>query len=484
MSAREPFLLLREVEVGGSIVDVRLEGGRVVELAPALEPRAGSHVIDGRGGALLPGLHDHHLHLLSLAAALESVVCGPPAVQHEAELRGALEDAARRAAPGWVRGVGYHESVTGVLSRERIDAWVADVPVRIQHRSGAVWMLNSAAIAALGLQRAPDREGVERDSRGRPTGRLFRMDAWLRERLGAEHPPDLAAVGALLARRGVTGVTDATPDTGRGARSLVAEATRRGLLRQRVHWMGAEAEPGPSDALRRGPVKILLDDARLPSPEALAKRIAGARARNVAFHCVTRAELVVALAALGEAGALAGDRIEHASVAPPDLVAQIRDLGLTVVTQPNFVWERGDVYLEEVAPGDRPWLYRCRGFEAAGVPLGAGTDAPFGEADPWRAMRAAVERRTRCGRELGAAEAVSPERALALFTTPASAPGGEPRAVAVGIAADLCLLRVPWRIARQRLSSDQVSATIVGGEVVWRAGEESSPSRRELTPSG
>ena len=44
--------------------------------------------------------------------------------------------------------------------------------------TGALWMLNSAGVRALGLERAPEAR----------TGRLFRSDAWLRDRIGGELP--------------------------------------------------------------------------------------------------------------------------------------------------------------------------------------------------------------------------------------------------------------------------------------------------------
>src|SRR5215470_4478406 len=177
-------LLIRDAEVAGVRCDVRLAAGRVAALGAGLAPASGERVLEARGGALLPGLHDHHLHLLAWAAALGSVRCGPPEVRDEPALAAALRAAAR--AGGFVRGVGYHECVAGELERGRLDAWLADVPLRIQHRSGALWMLNSAACRRLGLDGRAMPEGVERDARGRATGRLFRLDAWLRERLGAE----------------------------------------------------------------------------------------------------------------------------------------------------------------------------------------------------------------------------------------------------------------------------------------------------------
>jgi predicted amidohydrolase YtcJ len=187
----------------------------------------------------------------------------------------------------------------------------------------------------------------------------------------------------------------------------------------------------------------------------------------VAIHCVTRSELVLATAALAAAGCREGDRVEHAAVAPPDAVELLAKLPVTVVTQPGFIRERGDAYAVDVEARERPWLYRCRGFLDASVPLGGGTDAPFGDPDPWLAIRAAVDRLTEGGLRLGGDEALTPERALALFTSPAVAPGAPPRKVEVGAVADLCLLDRPWSAARTELSSAMIAATIRDASIIW-----------------
>ena len=128
------------------------------------------------------------------------------------------------------------------------------------------------------------------------------------------------------------------------------------------------------------------------------------------MHCVTRAELIVALAAWDEVGAEPGDRIEHGAVIPVELIAGLRARGLVVVTQPSFVAARGDQYLADVDPGDRAHLWRCGSLLAAGVGVAAGTDAPFGDANPWRAIAAARDRTTPSGVVLGAGRA-DPRRA-------------------------------------------------------------------------
>ena len=126
------------------ITDVRITGGLVAERAPGLRAVPGEADIDAAGGALLPGLHDHHIHLRALAAARASVPAGPPQVRTAAELRAML----RRADAGlpvgaWLRCVGYHESVAGELDRWALDGMLAHRPVRVQHRTGALWVVLS-----------------------------------------------------------------------------------------------------------------------------------------------------------------------------------------------------------------------------------------------------------------------------------------------------------------------------------------------------
>lgn len=467
-------MLIRRAEIdGASPIDVRISSGRIHELGLELATQPGEPVLEAAGGALLPGLHDHHLHLFALAASLSSLSCGPPAVRDLPALAKALAQVP--ASGEWIRGVGYHESVAGELDRRALDRLVPERPLRIQHRSGALWMLNSPGVDRLGLDRGVDAPGVERGAEGRATGRLFRLDAWLRERLEPSALPGLGAVGEALAGFGVTGVTDATPGNGPAELRALVEAVDRGELRQRVLVMGAPGLPEPVHAgVERGAVKLRLDESALPAFDELVRSVEEAHGggRPVAIHCVTRAELVLALGALRAAGARSGDRIEHAAVTPPEVMALLAELRLRVVTQPGFVRERGDAYATSVEAADLPWLHRCSGFVAASVPLAAGTDAPFGDPDPWRAMQAAVDRRTDSGLVLGSEERLTPEEALALFTSPASAPGDPPRRIVVGGPADLCLLDRPWSKVREGLSSECVAATIRGGSVVWSRAEK------------
>lgn len=452
-------IVFRAVEVDGVATDVRVKGAGIVAVGAGVEAEDGDEIIEGNGGALLPGLHDHHLHLLAMAAAEQSICLGPPEVRDRSQFDAALRRAAATSAPGeWVRGVGYHASVAGELDRALLDAVVPDRCVRIQHRSGALWTLNSRALAALAI-----------DS---PTGRLFGADDVLRARLGDDRPPPLAPVGTRLSSYGVTGVTDATPSRDLRSIELIADAVAEGALPQSVVVMGSAelASALPVGGVRWGPVKLVIADHQLPSIDDVRQAILAAHrhGRPIAAHCVTAVALALALAAFDDVGVRPGDRIEHGAVISPDAAARIAELDLTVVTQPGFIATRGDQYLAEVDGLDLPHLYRCGSLLAHGIEVGGSTDAPFGHGDPWQAIKAAVDRCTESGVVLGENERLTPPRALALFLSPPERPGGDPRRVTVGAPADLCLLDEPLDAALATPSSAHVVATIVRGQVAYR----------------
>lgn len=474
--AENRFLLRNVVLAQSHPCDLRIADGLVAALARRLEPEPGERLVDARGGALIHGLHDHHLHLFATAAARRSVQCGPPQVHNEQELKTALEAGSATGAE-WLRGVGFHDSVLSHLDRYWLDAVCPAPALRIQHRSGMMWVLNSRALEALGIdrrQQLPD--GVERGADGELTGRFFGLDGWLRERMDSPFPR-LQHLSAELARYGVTGVTDAGARNGPREWAAFAAARARGELMQRLLVMGDEqlsALSVEANAWQHvGPLKIYLREMALPGLEALEDRIAGAHrlGRSVAFHCVTRTELVYALEALRGAGARCGDRVEHAAIADDHALEKMAELGVTVVTQPHFIAERGAQYRVDVEPQDHDFLYRGGGFLRHGVPLAAGSDAPYGGLDPWAAMRAALSRGTGGGGHFGRDEALTPEQALNLYTGDPLQPGQARPSIAVGEVADLCLLDAPWEEIREDLDSRHVSATFGAGQMLYAAPE-------------
>ena len=427
MSSSEPERwLLRQVELAGEVVDCRLAGGVVTGLGVGLTALPGERVLAAHGGALLPGLADHHLHLFAAAAAAQSFdLAGAGELPHDPE------------PAGWLRVIGAGRE----LDRADLDAAWPNRPVRAQHRSGALWTLNSLAVRQLetGLGAAEKR-----------TGQLWRSGGRLRDLLAAAGETgsvDLSLLGIALARHGITHVTDATPDSDRAALALM-----RSALPQRVLSLAGGGT---------GPRKIVLADHTDPDYASLVRQVQQSHGsgRPVAVHAVTAVALAMVIAALDEVGALPGDRVEHAAVCDDDAALRLAELGVTVVTQPTLFARHGATFSTESPPEDVPWLWRYGALARLGVRVAASSDAPYGDIDPWATVSAAVRREP----ELTAASVLG-----SMLTDP-SDPGGPPREVRPGAAADLCLLAQPLDVALANVTTGEhptIAATFIGGSLV------------------
>jgi len=427
-------------------------------------------VLSAAGGLLLPGLHDHHIHFRAFARSLDSTACGPPAVKSQAELAALLRELDVDAANDWIRGVGYHESVAGDIDRAWLDRFVTRHPIRIQHRSGRLWVMNSRAVEILASRAVARNQVLE----GLADGRFFDQDVVLGHLIGHQEG-NLHRASRQLAALGITGFTDMTPANNTQSMADFAAWQTSGHLLQQVRVAGGASlsAAAQSGGVRIGETKFHLHDHALPAFDDYKEQIRRSHqaGRTVAVHCVTELALVFTLSALRETGVMPGDRIEHASLTPPALLPELHDLGLLVVTQPDFIAQRGDQYRIDVPATEHDWLYRCASFVNHAIELAAGSDAPFGSPDPWAAMHAAVSRRTVSGEILGASEALTPEAALDLFLGSLESPASS-RQIGVGAEASLCLLDRPWLKLRQNLiatasGASAVRATICGGQLIY-----------------
>ncbi len=495
--------------------------------------RPGVRVVDCQGYTLVPGLMDAHCHVLAYAASLLAVDCSPAAVGSIADIREAIRRRARVTPPGqWLRAAGYDESALAEgrhPTRLDLDEATRDHPVRLAHRSGHACVLNSLALARVGISAStPEPEGgvIDRDwATGEPTGLLLEMDACLEERIPSLSESELLEAIAQADRRlvalGVTSVQDATPSNDLRRWQLFQRLKAEGRLRPRVTLMpgsahleeftGAGLKHGSGDHhLALGHVKLMLtltSGALHPAPEELRAIVRRAHRAGfpVAIHAV-EAEAVeaaadallragrppivplskgdrqgVSLPARGDRqggvlrrkGPRVRDRVEHCSECPPAVLAKLKRAGTTVVTQPAFLYYSGQRYLAQVPREMQPWLYRIRSFAEAGLRPAASSDAPVAAPNPLVGIYAAVTRRARTGEVLGAEERVAPLEALAMYTLNSARAAFQVLdrgSISPGKLADLVLLdRDITGPGHEELLQARVVMTLTGGEVAYEA---------------
>ena len=456
-------MLFKKVDLENSVHDVRIRGDRILDIAVELVAEEGEKVIHANGGALLPGLHDHHIHINATAASLHSLSCGPPDISSEQELAAALHKAAAQRPQKWVRGVGYYpfkgNEENNIIDRDWLDKNGPDSPVRIQHRSGRLWIFNTKGLDA--INNTSTSLGADILS----TGHIYDADASMQEALASD-PQNLSELIDILLSYGITGITEVTPRNS-------PEDFLNYLKHTAPLKIAVMGRPTLIDVIDKstarvsvGHVKLHYHDYNLPSLETLTQEIEAAHAqgRGVASHCVTHAELLLTLSAIEAAGPSEKDRIEHAAIVTQDALDWIKQLNIGVVTQPNFIVAREQAYRQDIERDMHANLWRLGSFQTKEIPLAAGSDAPFGSFNPWQAIHAAIRRPDIFNDE----ETLSPEDALRLYTTEATNMRVQ-RNIKKGAVADLCLMHQSRSALFKDPTNAKVHMTLIDGKVVFKS---------------
>ncbi|MCE2465183.1 MAG: amidohydrolase [Dehalococcoidia bacterium] len=512
--------LLQCVTSGLALTDSRLSfvavrGGRIVAIGPAEAASSmkgrGTRVVDCHGYTLLPGLVDAHCHFLALASRLSAIDCGRERASTIPQLVNIIAQESSKARSkewdgrGWIRAFGYDEFYLKEKhhpTRWDLDQVSLSYPVRLDHRTGHAMVLNSVAMSLLQITKDtsdPIDGVIQRDEDSRePTGVLLEMARWVRNRLGHTRSEDEVRQGARLASRcflskGVTSIQDATPSNGPEQWDLFSELKGSGCLVPRVTMMvGADCANTAKRAamrsreetgLRLGATKIMVTlttGALQPSEEELRELVLREHSQGsqVAVHAV-EAEAVEAVAdALLHAQSVAlrpdaRHRIEHCSECPPHLVDKIAASGAVVVTQPGFICDVGERYASLADERFLPHLYPIADLAAAGVLIGAGSDAPVTLPDPMASIYAAVTRMTSSGICLGPGQGVPVEEAIVMHTRGGAFASFEEHrkgTIKEGNLADFVLLEQdPTAVEPGALRDIRPLMTVVNGEVVWQA---------------
>lgn len=479
-----------------------VEEGRVVYLGPHPEERAGpgAKVVEVGEGVVLPGFTDSHAHLTSLGLALRTLDLR--GVRSIKELKLRVAERAKELGVGeWVVGRGWDQELFEEgrwPTRWDLDEAAPANPVLLVRVCGHAAVANTLALSLAGFTDStpnPPRGGIERVG-GKVTGVLKEAAVQLvysAARKGGSEELVKEAEKAMLSH-GVTCV-HAMSVTSEELGAL-QNLARAGKLKLRVRAYLDPAVPEPKleseGMLMVVGLKALADGsfgartAALREPysddpgnsgvllmdrDALVRELEKAKKAGLqlAAHAIGDKALEEVLAAAKASSARL--RIEHASLAPPDLLDELAGLGLWVSAQPRFV--TSDWWIVSRLGRERArWVYPFRSFLERGVGLSFSSDTPVEPCNPFEGVYAAVTRGSPDGLEIAKlteGEALTTAEALRCYTETAPKLLGERLGrLSVGYPADFVIVdRDPLSAPAPELRRVHVLATYVGGEPMY-----------------
>ncbi|WP_291298596.1 amidohydrolase [Elioraea sp.] len=498
----------------------------------AVMPLAGpaTRILDAGGRRAIPGLIDSHIHVIrgGLNYLLELRWDGVGTLADAMAMLKAT--VARTPPPHWVRVVGgftEHQFAEKRLpTLDELNAAAPDTPVFILHLYDRA-LLNRAALRAAGYTRdTPDPPGGEiaRDAAGNPTGLLLArpnaMILYATLAKGPKLPPDQQRTSTRwfmreLNRLGVTSAIDAGggfqnwPDD----YAVIRDLHRDGLLTLRIAYnlftqnKGREAEdftawakmlsPREGDATFRhnGAGEMLVfsaadfEDFREPRPELPASmeeelekvvRILAEKSWPWRLHAtydetISRALDVFETVHRDIPIDGLGWFFDHAETISPRNIDRVAKLGGGIAVQHRMVYQ-GDDFVARYgtdAAGETPPVARML---AAGVPVGAGTDATrVASYNPWVSLWWLVSGGTLGGMRTTRPDArLDREAALRLWTeanTWFSGETGLKGRIEPGLYGDVVLLSDDYfAVPESEIRHITADLTVLGGQVVHGAG--------------
>lgn len=410
--------------------------GRIVAVGSVADLRAaaaGAERVDLRGGLMVPGWGDAHVHFMWWAIQM-----GQLDLRDAASLDVALErvaTAAQRLPDGaWLLGGRFDKNRWGRWpTAAELDRVTGGRPAALRSRDGHARWLNSAALRAAGIGTGtadPPGGEIERGADGLPTGILKENANALVER-AIPDPSDAECLAAVRLgqaeawRRGITAIEDLEQASAR-------EAFRRlhalGELGLRVSMgiprgdldaaIATGMHTGDGDGwLRTGHCKFFTDGALgsqtaaleepyeesegrgilTIEPDTLTREVARAAAAGIAaaIHAIGDRAVRIALDAIEPTRRThpgLRQRVEHVQLVGPADLARFGRLGVVASMQPIHATSDRDLVDRHWGPERARRAYPFRTLARHGAVLAFGSDAPVEPIDPLLGIHAAVAR--------------------------------------------------------------------------------------------
>lgn len=477
--------------------------------------------IDLGGKTVLPGFIDAHSHPAEAGLShLRMVDCDLRSI---ADILKALHERAAKTPLGqWVLGFKYDDTKTSEgrpLTREELDAAVADHPVFVEHRGGHTAWVNTQAIKLAKIDdHTPDPAGGKYDrepATGHLTGRLRENAKENFEKLipstftRDDHREGVRLITQMMTRSGVTSVTDAmgTPDDLRAYQ----DARAAGQLKMRVYchvyqaymdqMLAAGIKTGLGDEwVKVGAQKMICDGsisertARLSQPyigrpddfgilvtpeEELYQQARKAHAAGWQLGTHANGDVAIDIT-LRVYERLQKEmprkdaryRLEHCTVVNDSLVARIQALGAIPTPFSTYAYYHGEK-MKEYGPDRVNHMFALRSFIDAGIRPTQASDYPPGPFEPMMALQSEVTRTDAKGNVWGPQQKITLEEAIRVGTIHGAYASYEESvkgSIEAGKFADLVVLgRDVFKEDSYNIINIPIERTMVDGRWVWES---------------
>ena len=422
--------------------------------------------VDLAGRCAIPAFNEAHMHLLAFGLGLSQVNLRAEQVTTLAELQTRIRTAATTTPGEWVIGRGYDHAALDIRrhpSFAELDAAAPHNPVFITRTCGHMGVANSAALRAAGIgHNTPDPDGgvIERRD-GALTGLIQERALSLIKAAMPMPAPDrlvdaIDAAGRHLATLGFASATDMNLGMNAGMAEIQAyrDAQAQDRLHQRM-WLVLAANPDgiereawasgirpmtdPAPMLRFGGAKVFADGSaggltaafmepylqggrgQLIFPDELMQSMLAALHQagwQLDIHAIGDAAIEQVLHAMELAGATHDrrHRIEHCGFPNRHHRRRMLAAGIIPVPQPIFLYEFGDLYVDNLGEPRAAASYPMRTWMEEGAHPSASSDAPVSTPDPFLNLFTMITRQTNRGTVLGETETLTMEEAIHAYT--------------------------------------------------------------------
>lgn len=492
---------------------------------------ADTRKIDLYGGFLVPGLMETHNHLSYFAIFLEHCYLGGGVCERIDDAVRLLKDQAAKSKDSeFIAAYGFDDTYTPALrhlNKDDLDRVSTDKPVLVFHMSGHVGYVNNRALEFFGISKEtknPQGGWIERDEQGNPTGKLDEM-AWF-QLVGENMPPptDPVKVQSLIKKAvkvfneyGVVAVHDAAVGIGGTGEITVSayqdlEKNRELNIRAFLSMMvqsetapSAEQIDGVGMGKRRvvaGGVKLFVDGsiqantAAMLAPYKNMPDFKGEMVMNpgdieaavlkyhqngdhISVHANGDAAIESVITAFEKAQKVhfrkdTRHMIIHCQTAHEAHIGRMKAAGVIPSFFGMHVHYYGDRHLDIFLGEERASRLNPFGeADRAGLDFTLHTDTPV--MPPWtmESMGTAVTRKTKSGVVLGEDQRISPEKALAAYTTMAARCSYSEKdrgSISAGKLADFTLLSQDiTQCDPDAIKETKVLKTIIEDETVFEA---------------